>query len=181
MQEESEIPPRPKRVDFETSRAYHRAYEGWRYRYDPKRRAAVNARSKARYTEKQVERLEAKRLDYANRTDEHKARQARWRAENRDKLRASHAEYEVERRRRLGGALRNPRAAPPWLTEGQWREIAGFYAEAQRLTETTGIYHSVDHIWPIKGAKSCGLHVPWNLRVMTHRENVQKASREPDE
>ena len=53
------------------------------------------------------------------------------------------------------------------------------YERAQRLSETTGIYHVVDHVWPLKGENSCGLHVPWNLQVITHALNVAKGSKEP--
>lgn len=71
-------------------------------------------------------------------------------------------------------------AAPPWLTVQHWKDIAEIYDMAQRLTKLTGIYHVVDHAWPLKGKNSCGLHVPWNLQVVTHAFNVRKASKEPE-
>ena len=56
-----------------------------------------------------------------------------------------------------------------------------FYREARRLTEETGVNYVVDHYWPINGRTSCGLHVPWNLRVITSTENSAKSDKEPED
>ena len=56
-------------------------------------------------------------------------------------------------------------------------KIALIYAEAQRLTEETGIEHHVDHIIPIQGKRVSGLHVESNLRVITKEENLRKGNR----
>ena len=58
-------------------------------------------------------------------------------------------------------------------------EVQAIYDEAQRVTVKTGIPHVVDHIWPIKGKNSCGLHVPWNMRIITSAENDSKGNKEP--
>jgi hypothetical protein len=66
---------------------------------------------------------------------------------------------------------------PKWLTTEQWRAINAFYLEADRRTQETGVRHSVDHIVPLRGKTVSGLHVPWNLQVMEHTKNLQKAAR----
>lgn len=66
------------------------------------------------------------------------------------------------------------RATPKWMTREQKREISAFRLEARRLTKLTGILHSVDHIEPLRGHDACGLHVPWNMRVITQLENSRK-------
>lgn len=67
-------------------------------------------------------------------------------------------------------------ATPPWLTDEHWDQMNDVYLEAQKLTEDTGIEHHVDHIVPLKArANVRGLHVPWNLRVMTGEENMTRS------
>ena len=51
------------------------------------------------------------------------------------------------------------------------------YIEAQRLTKLTGERYVVDHIVPLINDYVCGLHVPWNLRVITQDENLVKSNK----
>ena len=69
---------------------------------------------------------------------------------------------------------RKNRAMPPWLTADHKAQIEAVYAEAKELTRLTGIRHEVDHIHPINGKTVCGLHVPWNLQVLSKEENCRK-------
>lgn len=75
------------------------------------------------------------------------------------------------RRRRL----RN--AAPPWLTETHKRQIREMYIAARELTKRTGVKHVVDHVIPLQSQEVCGLHVPWNLQILTHIENSSKGNK----
>lgn len=68
-------------------------------------------------------------------------------------------------------------ASPSWLTPEDKEVIASLYSEAQRLTESTGEPWHVDHIVPLQGKTVCGLHVPWNLQVITATENLAKNNR----
>jgi 5-methylcytosine-specific restriction endonuclease McrA len=91
----------------------------------------------------------------------------RWRRKNRDKLTA--------KQRRRSAAL--AQQCPRWLTHAQSVEILSFYSEARKLTEETGVRHEVDHIVPLNGRGVRGLHVPWNLQILTRRENASKGNR----
>jgi 5-methylcytosine-specific restriction endonuclease McrA len=71
-------------------------------------------------------------------------------------------------------------ATPKWLTENQKMEIRFKYRLAIALSRATGERHAVDHIIPLHGESVCGLHVPWNLQVLTQKDNLAKYNRMVD-
>ena len=68
-------------------------------------------------------------------------------------------------------------ATPPWLSRKQKSEIRQLYQIAITMTQTTGEQYVVDHIVPLRSDVVCGLHVPWNLRVITRDENARKSNK----
>ncbi len=68
-------------------------------------------------------------------------------------------------------------ATPKWLTKEQRAQMRAIKREAQHLTKETGVKHHVDHIIPIVHPEICGLHVPWNLQILTADENLSKNNR----
>lgn len=72
------------------------------------------------------------------------------------------------------------KATPKWLTKEHWDAMNAMYQEAKRLTRETGLRHEVDHIHPINGKTLSGLHVPWNLQILTQSANVAKSNRYAD-
>jgi hypothetical protein len=68
-------------------------------------------------------------------------------------------------------------ATPDWLTAIQKAQIAEFYEIATALEAQTGIKRHVDHIVPLKANSISGLHVPWNLQILTAHENLSKRNR----
>lgn len=71
-------------------------------------------------------------------------------------------------------------ATPKWLTRKQKSEIRQLYQIAMTMTKTTGEQYVVDHIVPLRSDVVCGLHVPWNLRVITREENLAKSNKVVD-
>lgn len=69
---------------------------------------------------------------------------------------------------------RHREATPPWLTIEHKTQIRKLYLRAQQLTKLTGERYVVDHKIPLVHPDVCGLHVPWNLQVMTQEENLKK-------
>jgi hypothetical protein len=90
-----------------------------------------------------------------------------WKENNLVQVRAS-----TKARRR-----KHKQATPPWLTRKQKSEIRSLYEIAITMTKTTGEQYVVDHIVPLRSDEVCGLHVPWNLRVITQEENLVKSNK----
>lgn len=65
-------------------------------------------------------------------------------------------------------------AVPQWLTVEDAGAIEAIYAESRALSIKTGVRHEVDHIVPLQGINVRGLHVPWNLRVVSATVNRAK-------
>jgi 5-methylcytosine-specific restriction endonuclease McrA len=90
-----------------------------------------------------------------------------------------HKKNNPEYYKALGSARkrRHRNATPKWVTPEQKLAIRTLYLEAQRLTKLTGERYVVDHIVPLISSEVCGLHLPWNLRVMTQKENLKKSNK----
>lgn len=65
-------------------------------------------------------------------------------------------------------------ACPAWLNAQHWIEMKDMYKLAQQLSTVENIQYHVDHIVPLQGKNVCGLHVPWNLQLLTATQNLQK-------
>jgi hypothetical protein len=68
-------------------------------------------------------------------------------------------------------------ATPAWLTAIDKAMIQEMYDVSEARYIQTGIKHHVDHIVPINGKNVAGMHVPWNLQVITAHENLSKGWR----
>ncbi len=66
------------------------------------------------------------------------------------------------------------RATPSWA---QLEVIKSWYTLAKLFDKTFGEVHHVDHIVPLQGKHICGLHVEYNLQVLTATENISKGNR----
>lgn len=120
--------------------------------------------NKENYQENRLAILEKKRLQRIENPDRFKLQEKKYTEKFPGKLRAK-----CGRRR---ASLLN--ATPSWLSFIHHAQIEEFYELAQAKKMQTGIEIHVDHIIPLQGNGVRGLHVPWNLQLLTEKENCSK-------
>lgn len=69
------------------------------------------------------------------------------------------------------------KTVPKWLNDEHKREIVDIYTDCSDLQWLSEEKLEVDHIIPFRGENVTGLHVPWNLQIITKSENRQKRNR----
>lgn len=136
------------------------------YRNNPVNRCKMEATRKTYTSSRRVEYAEYAREWRKRNLKACKRRAKRWRQANPDKTRESNA-------RRRSARLQR---APPWLSLEHRLQIKRIYAEAVKQSKETGTRYEVDHIVPLRGTNVSGLHVPWNLQIITRAENLRKCN-----
>jgi 5-methylcytosine-specific restriction endonuclease McrA len=101
---------------------------------------------------------------------ENKARRDRWNKEYRSKTETKAKRLACNRKRELAKIQRTP----PWLTKDHLSQIEEFYLLAKELQWLSEEPLQVDHIVPLQGENVSGLHVPWNLQILTQSKNASK-------
>lgn len=101
---------------------------------------------------------------------------------NKETLNAINSEYKRNNKGVVNASCSFRRAAklmatPAWLSKEQLSEIKEIYKYCAEITEQTGIPYNVDHIIPLVNDFVCGLHVPWNLQVITAKDNLSKGNK----
>ena len=142
--------------------------EDWALDNDRRKTKPKTEASKAagkRYYERNKEAVIARAA--ARPSEEKRRLQKQYKDQNID---ATRADTSVRRRR-------HREATPAWLTPDERLAMRQLYIQARKLTEITKTRYVVDHIVPLRSHEVCGLHVPWNLRVITQEENLKKSNK----
>jgi 5-methylcytosine-specific restriction endonuclease McrA len=130
-----------------------------------------------------------------------KNRAKKWQEENHEKHKAQHSKrckkyneankqavYETHKKYRQANRAKilswtrkrqanKINATPLWLNNEHLKQIECKYSVAEMLNKHGVEKYQVDHIIPLQNKAVCGLHVPWNLQVITATENRKKGNK----
>ena len=183
-----------RQANPEKAREYTRNYlKEWRVK-NPEKTAAIEKRYNAKNAEKRSAKTKAWRKANPEQCD---ANRKAWAERNPEKIKASSIKagaawhernpeylkehYKANKVRYVAARARRraaqESATPAWLTAIDKAMIQEMYDVSAARFVQTGIKHHVDHIVPINGKKVSGMHVPWNLQVITAQENLSKGWR----
>ena len=104
-------------------------------------------------------------------------RRKEWQVKHRQENREHYRKYDREYYAKTGGhksakrRAKQRNATPSWLSTEHDKQIKKLYAKAKR----SGMH--VDHIVPLINDNVCGLHVPWNLQLLSPKDNLAKSNK----
>jgi hypothetical protein len=171
--------PRGKEVRNKTNKKYRESPKGRKSQkyHDKKRRTRPEVKEANKIWRREYDRTprgkevkirnRKKYLSTENGRKKHLERGRIWGKANPGKVNANTAKRHASK---LQATLKN-------LTKERKLQIREFYIKAAKLTIEIGIKHHVDHIIPLQGENVSGLHVPWNLQILTESENIKKANK----
>lgn len=135
--------------------------------YREKNRNRLNAESAVYYHEHQKERIEYAHSYYDKNQENILIKRGIYQKNNPDICNANNSKRRAQKLQ----------ATPKWLTQEQYKEIGKFYSLAKELQWLSEEPLEVDHIIPLQGENVSGLHVPWNLQILTKSQNSSKGNK----
>jgi hypothetical protein len=142
----------------------------------------VKISSTKRYEEKKDDILAKNKKWKENNKDRVKNMRKKLYEENKEEVLNEQKIYRQNNKPKLNAKAASERAAkrqatPKWLTKDHKTFIEIQYQMAKLLEDRMGVKYHVDHIHPLQNESICGLHVPWNLRVIPALENISKGNK----
>jgi len=118
-------------------------------------------KSREKYKENNPDGFQKSREKY-NKINPNKVKE--WKLRNKGRVSAINRKRELQKKK----------ACPIWLTEFDHDYITHIYIQSRELEKIDNVKYHVDHIIPLQGKNVSGLHVPWNLQILTADENLRK-------
>lgn len=159
----------------------HLAKRYLHYKHNTGACSVCSVENKRKYVSAHRETVKAKNKEYRQRDyvkEAQKLRYDSWRKLYPEKVKTAtsnwrknnlHKKAQTERLRKS----KRREAKPSWVDEAA---LALIYQQADWLTRLLGVPYHVDHIVPLVNKNVCGLHVPWNLRIVEATENFKKGN-----
>jgi len=165
---------------LERQNAYYHRNKSWilkqQYEHYIQNREEILEDRRAKYAalpQHERDEIQRKNREWRDKNPERYAEaKAKWLERNKEKVKARSAAHSRTRQ------AKKRKACPSWVNVDH---IQAFYSLRQRVSDLTGVEHHVDHYYPLQGKTVCGLHVPWNLHVITADENIKKGNKMPEE
>ena len=153
-------------------------------KYNAKCKACKHAKEREWYLANKDRAHAIQRRSHLKHKDKCYAASARWDELNKARKRQATKDWQKANPGRVNATTAKRRAVklqatPSWLTIDQLTEIQEFYVlakELQWLSDPTDPLE-VDHIVALQGKNVSGLHVPWNLQILTESANKSKSNK----
>lgn len=107
-----------------------------------------------------------------------------WYKKNKERLKINKTVYDALPESKAKNAARTAKKRakrlkriPAWLTEFDLFFITEIYDLARLRTDCTGVQWHVDHILPLCGRTVSGLHTPYNLQLLSAKDNIVKSNK----
>lgn len=145
-------------------------------------RLKANERAKRHYEANKQAKIEYQRKWREENREAHREYSRKWNTENKEAARerivswykANPGKRTFHSSKRKQAVLK---ATPTWLSEEQLNDICTTYELSAWCSSVMNTLYHVDHIIPLQGKTVCGLHVPWNLRVIPASVNMSKGNK----
>ena len=145
---------------------------------DPAKWRAIDRKSKASPHSKEADKGR-KKVAYQKDPQKFLARNRDYYLRNSDSIIQNTLKYRALHKEKyflLAAESRSRRrtATPKWVDR---KAILSYYKQARELSRVSGVKYEVDHIVPLQSDYVCGLHVPWNMQVLTKTDNASKSNK----